>query len=567
MALFPVGAAGPLAKLRFSGFEAAVKDIPYGNLFNYWFVDGPRFKWRGMNDAAWYFAERGGINADPKRVFWVNYGYKAIVVNDYVALENLLSGVAYVGSGGVPDTPLVDGQEVLNTAVARLLLEREAAIGACPIDMTFFKTTRAPLNYLNNSDHDQLKSYFFYGETPLFRRLADLKYPMSAVSQIPETITSFLKEIPAAMIQYTSVEYLMNVLAVQITMRLALSETTPPRLPDLYQYLVDRVEDGSVKCPVTGSSYSEPSSTRLDQVDALRQVRTILSAAYKKQLLTDVTLYVDLEMGADAIVEELVTQLAYIMTHHIIIPLRSVLTNIVARFYLDKAMQLQVAEDAKAAADSVPTANAALMDTPAGSHDAPTADAIWQAVADPYNSQATSARAAVVDEVLRVHPPQQLIFFRALETFYLPSSDGYYKVTKGDRLIGNLHSAQRDNATFGIPSSKHATHRPRCDEFDITRFMDKSVRLLSKLLVFGGSYPNVSETGDGNHYCPAPDFVRSVAKLFASQLSHCSYSLKTKPYWSGYRAEGLPDRPPEFESFQFTALNISVTASELVADA
>eukprot|EP00117_Sycon_ciliatum_P029196 scpid43939/ scgid23315/ len=548
MALFPVGAAGPLAKLRFSGFEAAVKDIPYGNLFNYWFVDGPRFKWRGMNDAAWYFAERGGINADPKRVFWVNYGYKAIVVNDYVALENLLSGVAYVGSGGVPDTPLVDGQEVLNTAVARLLLEREAAIGACPIDMTFFKTTRAPLNYLNNSDHDQLKSYFCYRTQSLFAQLADVRFPATTDSQIPQTIRNFLHDIPASMVQYSSVEYLMNVLSVQIMIHLMVAGKTQQL--DLYQYLADRVELGSVKCPRSGSSYSEPSSsTRSEQVDALRQVRTLVSAMWKDDILTTSPIQLDLEMGQDGIREEVITQLAYILTHHVVIPLRSVLTNIVARFYLDSAMQRQVAKDVKDVAEA--------------STDG------WLTVADILNNHTTSARVAVVDEVLRVHPPQQLIFFRALETFYLPSSDGYYKVTKGDRLIGNLHSAQRDNATFGIPSSKHATHRPRCDEFDITRFMDNSahVPLFKRLLVFGGNYASVTKGRDTDHYCPAADFVRSTAKLFASQLSQCSFSLKTKPYWSGYRAEGLPDRPPEFESFQFTALNISVTASELVADA
>ena len=44
-----------------------------------------------------------------------------------------------------------------------LQLEREAAIGPCPIDLEYFKTTRPPLNYMNLSEHKQTKEFLFNG--------------------------------------------------------------------------------------------------------------------------------------------------------------------------------------------------------------------------------------------------------------------------------------------------------------------------------------------------------------------------------------------------------------------
>ena len=74
---------------------------------------------QGMNDAAWYLSERGGRTGGAKGIFLAQYGYRAVVVNDYDALKALLMGNVNVNEvpgemvDGV-DTGLVSAWQVVS---------------------------------------------------------------------------------------------------------------------------------------------------------------------------------------------------------------------------------------------------------------------------------------------------------------------------------------------------------------------------------------------------------------------------------------------------------------------
>ena len=114
-----------------------------------------------------------------------------------------------------------------------------------------------------------------------------------------------------------------------------------------------------------------------------------------------------------------------------------------------------------------------------------------------------------VMEVLRLETPVANVRGRAIKDFVLTSLNGRYQIKKGDWLIGNVLSAQRDPEFFKNHSS-----------FDMHRSQRNTKE---NFFTFGGPY--YQKPTPTNHKCIGQRLAISFMKMFILHFTQCDAKL------------------------------------------
>ena len=118
-------------------------------------------------------------------------------------------------------------------------------------------------------------------------------------------------------------------------------------------------------------------------------------------------------------------------------------------------------------------------------------------------------------EVIRMHPSANFQYFRATEDFKLKSSNGYYKIKKGDYININSLTTQRDPEIWEHPNEYH---------------LNRSIEDYQKYLV-GFGIPRWDKQRAKGGDCPGVDLVLKVLKVFQVFLTRCTIvPTKVQPY-------------------------------------
>lgn len=142
-------------------------------------------------------------------------------------------------------------------------------------------------------------------------------------------------------------------------------------------------------------------------------------------------------------------------------------------------------------------------------------------------------------EVLRLHPPVNLIYAEARDNLVLESRGKAYSVQKGELLMGAAWFAHRDSTVFAQP-----------DAFMPERFADPALR--THLIWANG--PDDTLPQATNKMCPGRDVVVLLMQILARELTaHCTWELGTVPHFSTqvYPRAGAPSTPLDVTRFSY----------------
>eukprot|EP00117_Sycon_ciliatum_P047521 scpid41283/ scgid33939/ Allene oxide synthase 3; Cytochrome P450 74A3; Hydroperoxide dehydrase 3 len=191
-------------------------------------------------------------------------------------------------------------------------------------------------------------------------------------------------------------------------------------------------------------------------------------------------------------------QAAHALVVHVLQPMRALLVNLVARW-------------------------AAISDSERADMTKEVSYTFSQDAFCPVSLDGLTSVEAFVCEVLRMHPPRELFYWRtkcALGLSLAPNDR--YKISADTELVGNIYTAQRKESVFAVGDMK-------AEDFNHQRFLQRPD--LKEQLLWSHGLSSHSPQLD-THQCPAKDLVLSISKLFVSLMTGYEVTLSELPNWT-----------------------------------